>query len=564
MLRRTLRRLRFTLFALITTAVIALAVLMGLTQLAMPWLVRNPERIATWLSERLHQPVSIGAVSGAWIGGGPVLTLDHVRIGATGGAQPPLEIPRAELAVSLYAPFERSLAWSEFRVVGLDVQLVHDTNAWHLRGFDVGGVGKGGPSGPRRDLSMGALGVLVLKDFKLAIEDPQDDLHLALGASELRVVNLGATTHVAGKVRNLAADSPPIDLIADIDVAQRSGLFYVGGHDVDLGRFIAQRPLDGITLIEGKGDAQIWVTVDAARVDDVRMRVDVHDATLSAGAPVALEKTLEVVPRTHFERIAFVARWLRKDTGWTADIANLALNRLDESQRPGQVTIERTSGDDAEYRAGVTDIELEPLGSLAMLSARAPAGLRKWLYLAHPEGTLTRANLRWKNGEDFDARAVLHAAGFASAGFVPGIERFDAEMHGDGEALMLEFTEQAVRIEYPRVFRKPFLFTQFGGDVVAFRTDDAWRLATDRFVFEGQGYGGELRGGADIQDDHSRPLLDLYAIGHPRRSDGGQIVLADQRDAARGGRLSRSRLARRSHRRRPRAGARRSRQLAVP
>jgi len=54
MLRRTLRRLRLALFALVTTAIIALAVLMGLTQLAMPWLVRNPARIEAWLSERLH------------------------------------------------------------------------------------------------------------------------------------------------------------------------------------------------------------------------------------------------------------------------------------------------------------------------------------------------------------------------------------------------------------------------------------------------------------------------------------------------------------------------------
>ncbi|HEV7490147.1 MAG TPA: YhdP family protein [Rhodanobacteraceae bacterium] len=512
MLRRTLRRVRFALFALITTAVITLAVLMGLTQLAMPWLVRNPARIEAWLSERLHQPVSIGGVSGAWVSGGPVLTLEHVRIGAAGGAQPPLDIPRAELAISLYAPFERGLAWSEFRLVGLDVEIVHDANAWHVRGFDVGGAANAGPSAPRRDISMGALGVLVLKDFKLAIEDPGNDLHLALGASELRVVNLGATTHVAGKVRNLAADSTPLDLIADIDLGQRSGVFYAGGHDVDLGRFIARRPIDGIELLEGKGDAEIWITVAGARINDVRTRVDVHDATLSTVAPVALENAIEVVPRTHFERIAFVARWLRKDAGWATDVANLAMSDLDASQRPGQLTIEHAGGENASDRAGFTDVELEPLASLAMLSPRLPAGLRKWLYLAHPQGTLSRADLLWKNSEDFDAKVALHGAGFASAGFVPGIERFDAELHGDAEALMLEFTQQAVRVEYPHVFRKPFLFTQFGGDVVAFRTDDAWRLATDRFVFEGQGYGGELCGGAEIQDDHTRPLLDLYAV----------------------------------------------------
>ncbi|HSS06396.1 MAG TPA: hypothetical protein VLK83_04575 [Rhodanobacteraceae bacterium] len=148
MLRRTLRRLRFALFTLVTTAVIALALLMGFTQLAMPWLVRNPARIEAWLSERLHQPVKIGGVSGTWIEGGPQLTLDNVRIGSADGARSPLEIPHAELALSFYAPFKRGLAWSEFRMVGVDVGLVRDDDGgWHLRGLDVGAAPT---SSPRR------------------------------------------------------------------------------------------------------------------------------------------------------------------------------------------------------------------------------------------------------------------------------------------------------------------------------------------------------------------------------------------------------------------------------
>jgi len=125
MLRRTLRRLRFALFAVLTTVVIALAVLVGLTQLAMPWLVRNPERIEAWISERVHQPVHIGHVTGAWLGGGPALTLEDVRIGVEGGDKPVLKVPRAEIAFDLYAPFQGERAWSEFRLVGLDVRLVH-------------------------------------------------------------------------------------------------------------------------------------------------------------------------------------------------------------------------------------------------------------------------------------------------------------------------------------------------------------------------------------------------------------------------------------------------------
>ena len=517
MLRRTLRRLRFALFTLVTTVVIVLAVLMGFTQLAMPWLVRNPARIEAWLSERLHQPVSIGGVSGVWIEGGPQLTLDHVRIGSPAGTRPVLEIPQAELALSLYAPFQRGRAWSEFRMVGVDVEFTRDDDGWHLRGPDIrgpdiGSTDTGGEAAPSAgQLSMGALGVLVLKDLKLAINDPHEDLHLSLGASEIRVVNRGATTHLAGKVRNLAGDPTPIDLIADVDLNRRNGIFYAGGRDVDLARFGAQHPFAGVELATGRGDAQIWIALEASHIEDVRIRMDLRDATLAAHDAIALDDNLAVTPRTHFDRLAFVARWLREDTGWTGDVADLVVTRGDAPLPPAGLTLERRGDGDARYRAQTTNLALEPIGSVAMLSSSLPEGLRRWLYLAHPEGQVAGADLRWNGANDFDVDAVLHAAGFASANFVPGVDRIEAEVHGDASALMLQLPEQKLRVDYPRVFRKPFLFSAFGGDVVAYRSDDAWRIDTDRIMFEGEGYGGEVRGGTEIQADDSRPLLDLYA-----------------------------------------------------
>jgi uncharacterized protein (TIGR02099 family) len=512
MLRRTLRRLRFALFTLATTVIIVLALLMGATQLAMPWLVRNPARIESWLSARLQQPVRIGAVSGTWAGGGPVLTLDHVMIGSANAGQPPLEIPRAELALSLYAPFQRGRAWSEFRLLGLDVRFVRDDAGWHLRGLDLG-------AGPARTepISMGALGVLVLKDLKLAVDDPREDVHLSLGASEVRVVNQGATTHLAGKVRNLAGDPArldpaPIDLIADVDLERRSGILYAGGRDVDLARFGAQRPFSGIELLTGRGDAQIWIGVNAARVDSVRVRLDLRDATFAAHDALALDDGISIAPRTHFERVAFVARWLREDEGWTADVADLVVAHGAAPLPPAGITIERRGeAGNARYRAQTTNLALEPIGSVAMLSSRLPDALRRWLYLAHPEGQIGGGDARWNGAQDFDVDLLLHEAGFASAGFVPGIDRVEAEIHGDASALMLEIPQQSLRVDYPRVFRRPFMFSALGGDIVAFRDDDSWRIGTDRIAFEGEGYGGEVRGGAEIQDDHTRPLLDLYA-----------------------------------------------------
>jgi len=507
MLRRTLRRLRFALFAVITTAVIALAVLVGLTQLAMPWLVRNPERIEAWLSQRLQQPVHIGHVGGAWIGGGPVLTLDDVTIGTVGTGKSPLQVSQAELALDLYAPFRRSRAWIEFRLVGVEVQLVHDNDEWHVRGFDLGAA-----SGSRGDISMGALGALVFRDLKLSIEDASEDLHLALAASELRVINQGDITHIAGKVRNLAADSTPIDLIADIDINRRSGTLYAGGSTVDLGRFAGQRAFAGVQLLTGSGEARIWAQVSDGRVDDLRLRVDLRDAAFATVEPLDAGTGVSVLPRMHLDRIAFASRWMRETAGWTADIADLVLTHGETDAAPARLSIESRGTGEATVRAAAANLAIEPLGSLAMLSGRVPAGLRRWLYHSHPQGVLTSADLRWRSAEDFDANAMLTAGGFASADTVPGIERFDAAVHGDAQAVMLQLPQQALRIDYPRVFRKPFLFSQFGGAIVAFRSDDAWRVDTDRIVFEGEGYGGELRGGAEIQDDHTRPLLDLYAL----------------------------------------------------
>ncbi len=515
MLRRSLRRLRFTLFTVGAIVVIALALTVGLGQLAMPWLTRNPERVEAWLSERLHQPVHVGHLNAVWAAGGPVMTLDDVRIGDAD--KQPLQLSRAELALDFYAPLRGDRAWSEFRLVGVDVQLVHDEDGWHMRGFDLdkatGASATARSAAGGEEMSMGPLGALVFKDLKLSIEDAQEDIHLALAASELRVVNRGDITHIAGKVRNLASDQTPIDLIADVDVNRRAGTFYAGGKDVDLAGFAGHRAFAGLQLLTGRGNAQVWANVDAAHVDDLRLRIDLADVSMASADTISVSPALAVAPRAHFDRLAFSARWVREADGWSADVADLVMTHGETNATPARLGIERRGKDsETRYRAALADLPIEPIGSIAMLTTQAPSGLRRWLYFAHPRGQFSSADLDWRGAQDFDVNAVLRDAELADAQAVPGVEHIDVELHGDAQALLLQMPVQALRVDYPHVFRKPFLFSQFGGDIVAFRDDAAWRIDTDRIVFEGEGYGGELRGGVEIQDDHTRPLLDLAAV----------------------------------------------------
>lgn len=510
-LRGRLHRLRFAVLALATALVIVFGVLAGLIQLALPWVERHPQQVERWLSQRLERTVVIGQVRGRWIGGGPVLALENVRIAAADPQQPPLVIPNAELAFNPWALVRRNHAVSEFRIGGLDLQLVRVDGAWQLHGLDL--VPKGG----NEAFSMGALGAIEIRDSKFAVVDAEHDLDLRLGVPVLRLLNRGALTHVVGRVRLLGSDSPPLELVADLDLNQRSGEIYLGGRDLDLARAAARQTPGGVLIAGGRGEVQVWANVSAARLDQVRAKVDLREAQFGGVAPISLDgktpldEKAAVAPRAAFERLAFAARWRREDGGWSFDLADFVA-ASDPTTKPARLSIQRR-GEEANpsYLAGAVALPLEPLGSLAMLFAAAPEGLRHWLYLAHPRGLVESADLRWNGAADFDANAQLRGLDLGDANRAPGVAQLDLDLHGDAQAILLQLPQQALRIDYPRVFRKPFVFSQFGGDVIVRPGEEGWHIETDRLAFEGEGYGGELRGDVELHSGR-RPFLDLYAV----------------------------------------------------
>jgi len=510
-LRMCLRRLRFALLAVAATCVIVLGVLAGITQLAMPWLTQHPQQVERWLSDRLGRTVTIGHLDGRWVGGGPLLALDDVRIaGSTGNA--PLLIPHAELAFDLLAAAQRNKAFTEFRLADVELRLVHEGGEWKLRDFDLGA------SSPRDEpVSMGALGALEITRLKLGIDDPAQDLHLQFTAPVLRVLNRGSVMRVLGRVRSAGSEAPPLELVADIDPAERSGDVYVGGRDLDLAAFAAGMSPGGVRPLAGRGAVQVWLRLAAGRIDDVRARIDLKDAQFAASDPVAIGDGSLIEPRAAFDRLALVARWMREADGWTLDVADF-VTALDG--KPARLTLERRGDDVApRWRAGAAAVALEPLGNLAMLSARVPGELRRWLYLAHPRGLLEQAAFALHD-DAYAVSANLRGGEATSVDAIPGIEDLDVDVVGDEAALLAQLPDKALRVNFARVFRKPFAFSRFGGDVVARRTEDGWRIETDRVGFEGEGYGGELRGSIDVAEGR-RPSLDLYAL-----ASHGDVVAA--------------------------------------
>lgn len=515
-LRKRLRHLRFFLQAGFSTLLIVAALLVGCLRLALPWLASNPERIEHWLGERIGRTVDIGKVEWIWTRSGPRLLFDRIGIAAGTDGTPALELARTELALNLYAAFQKNRAWNEFRLVGLQLGLTRDASgAWNLSGD--AGLSRAGGSG-----SMGALGAVVLADLDLSIQDPSRQVDMKLRVPELRVVNLGNITRVLGQIEagSGGSRSAALALVADIDIARRSGRLYAGGSQVDLSGLFANQAMDGIALRSGTGSFEAWVDWEDARIVAVTSRMDLANVVLQGRQALPVDATTRVEAQAAFDRLRSTARWQRSAGGWSLDLADTLLAQQGIQGSPMRAHIEQGAG---AMRATIDALDLGPLSSAAMLSARVPEKARRWFYLSSPRGQVRNLDLQWKGIGDFTLEAKLDGISSRSVDGIPGVDALSAELSGDGEAVLLSIPKQASRIELPKVFRKAFVLSALEGDVVAWREDGDWVVRTPQMLIDGEGFSLVVQGGLTFQADHTRPLIDLAAVVKQAKVDAAKL-----------------------------------------
>ncbi|HEY8011355.1 MAG TPA: YhdP family protein [Rudaea sp.] len=518
--RRRLHRIRLWLSGLLAAAIIMIGICIGLIQLALPWVASHPEKVSALLSERLHRPVTIDRVDTHWERNGPLLSLTGLHLGAAKPGTLPLTIASAGIKLNFFAWLRRNTSWNEFRLAGIEVDLVRDVDGqWQLRGMDNSADDdKQGFS--LDDNPLFGLGTLVLRDARLNIDDLEHDKHFKLGADEARLINQGDRHRLVTRVKNLATASPPIDAVIEYSSADHSGRAYLGGKDLDLAAILRGYPLAGLVLDRGKGRGQFWAWVEQGELTRVRAEIDLADMVLETRTAIALDDKHSYSPHISFDRVAFGARWQRETDGWSADIADLVVERQGVGANTGAAHLRRSAGSDEnapEYAATLSAIDIGAVTSTAMLVDTLPAGVRRWLYAGNPDGSLSLATLRYVDAQNYDVAASFDAFAWHSVDKLPGLSGFSGVLRGDQDALSVDLPRHnAVSVSVPRVFRQALAFSDLSGSIVAYRGDDAWRVETDALAYEGANegktYGGELRGAVEIADDGTRPTLDLYNL----------------------------------------------------
>jgi uncharacterized protein (TIGR02099 family) len=515
-----IRRVRLWLSGLFALGVILLGLAIGVTQLVLPWIVAHPEKIAATLADKLHRPVTIDRVDSHWERTGPLLNLTGVHLGVasnnpeSSNAQP-LTVASVGLKVNFFAWARRNASWTEFRVAGVDLDLVRDADGhWSLRGMDASG-------GDQRDVddnALFALGTLVLRDVHLSFDDVPNNRHNKYKADELRLINHGDQHRVLSRVVCLDTNSPPIDVVLEYNSSDHSGRGYFGGNGLDLPNLQRGYPFMGLVANRGKGRVQVWATLRGNELDEARAEVDLTDLVLTTSTSIALDANRDIVPHIGIDRVTFGARWRREDDGWSADVVDLAITRQGIQATPGALHVRARAGGEApEYLVSADALDIGTFASVAMLVDTLPAGGRRWLYAGNPEGTLSQAKLRYSSAQNFDVMGKFDALEWHSYARIPSFSGFSGVLYGDQDAFSVDLPQHnAIAVSVPKVFRQPLEFSELSGSIAAYRTADAWRIETDALSFEGatpgKEFGGEARGAVEIQDDGSKPLLDLAAV----------------------------------------------------
>ncbi len=497
MLLRHAKRAHVGLGYLLAAAVIAIALLLGVTSQAMTWLARNPARVDAWLEHRIGQPVSFSGMSTQWTRRGPLVSLEDLRVG---NGRDAFRIGDAELLASIYSGVLPGRSFSEIRLRGLDMTLVRRADGtWHALGL---------PGQEQQDGDAFALlerlGELHVIDGRLAVVAPAYGIDARIPRVDLRLRVDGDRIR-AGVRAWPAAGRAPVDGVLDFDRASGDGRAHARAQAASLSDWRSFLRAAGVQVAGGEGHVDAWAELRGHRVTGVTAQGRLARVVVD-GAPLDGRR-----PRLVFDELDVLGHWRVAQGQWEARLPRLRLRQGDARQALDGLHV----AGGRRFVLAAEDVDIAPLLQGLALTDRIAPGARRWIRAAAPTGMVERLRVDGRPGGSPRFDASIDDVGFARVGTSPGLRGVGGRVTGDADGLQFDFDSASpVRFSWPQAFG-PDHVLRLTGRAGAWREGDGWRVGTSALRVAGEGYAADVRGGLWWQGDGTRPWIDLAAAVQP-------------------------------------------------
>ncbi|MDQ6647018.1 MAG: TIGR02099 family protein [Pseudomonadota bacterium] len=474
--------------------VIVLAVLVAVTQLLLPLLARHPAWVATQLSQRWQRPVSFDSMDGRWTASGPEFVMHGVTIGAAAGQRgDTLAIPEAELKLDVGGLLLPSRHLLNLHLHGLQLDLLHNMDGWHVNGISVAG------RQDRQPLSLGPSLDLWLEDLRVVVTDATLGKHYTWLAKQLRLSHQGSEIRFGGTLRREGV-SAAVRTVGHFREDGSAGRIWASVESTELQPLLEGIDLDGYTADHGNGRLTAWLDWRKGQLSHSLIRFDLDSLSVSAPDGAATASVAALHGLAGIRRIDD-----GYDVRWSGDDGSALALRL---HQPGTVHLS--------VGVAARELQLAPLLPWLALKPKLAPALAHWLGEGHPRGDLSQVALQWDRASGLNSLALaFNNVGIDPVGKLPGVSGLQGELRGDAEALSLELPAQPTTLQFPRQFRQPFALSRLEGTLAFWQQGGDWHLGADRLQFDGEGFAGQARGEIVLPAAGGAPVVDLYASLNP-------------------------------------------------
>jgi len=520
--RRWLRKLRRWLAGGIAVSLVLIATLVALVSQLLPLLNQHPQHVAHWLQQQIGQPVSITAVDARWSRSGPLLRLQGLKIGADAGHSG-LELSEAELLVRAYAGWWPGQPLLSLRLHKLDLSLQRQRDGrWELQG-----LGPARPGGLQALLAqIEQLGELRVEEARLDISDLDTGRHLALPRIDARLRTVGGRVRLG--VRVYAADSPPLQWIANLDPGLQAGEIYIGSSTMALDHWLADSLDLPVHVLSGSGEVALWMTLRQGAVQDATLQARLTGLSLRGGkgstaSPTAStsgtaldvsdpEEGMAVATdgrRWDADEWELMARAWREDDTLRVVVPGMRVRQGDTERQIGRLEWGRGAAGSALF---VEAVDLQPLFDwLPMLGGDLPP-LPRWLRDAAPGGRVESLNLAWTAERIVRAGVSLRDIHWQAVGTLPGVSGVSLQVNGDSDHLQMQVDSPHFSLDAPQSLVAP-VGAALQGSLDIYPQGQGWVLEAAPLSVKGADFAAMLEGSVWWQNDGSRPFLDLRGEG---------------------------------------------------